>query len=239
MGEIVKKGRLLSQELRDKLYYNDQWSGNEGGRDRQTPKKYSWICVRCGGEFIFKEQAISCCTKSDQKMRNALMEIETKGRKYRYFNERGGYDYYDSDSGQEKKPKVIDFILVVEKQIRLLEKELGVIPECQLKIQNEKILAFYKLFLPKIKELTSYGQVMEVIQDMDYTQKEVYGINPDYQCDHCPYYCYIRLSDSNHECKSCERHDCSEYVWQNELIEWEENKSKEVEDQETNEKGDE
>lgn len=213
MGKIVKKGRLLSQKIRDELYYNDHW-GMEGRGDIKTPKKYSWICVRCGGEFIFKEQAVRCCTKSDQAMQNALMEIETKGRKYRYFNENGGYDYNDYVTGKEKKPKVVDFVLVVEKQIRLLEKDNKHLPDCQLKIENQKKLDFYIKFLPLIRGLKSYDEVLEVIKNHDYSVKDVFGIDPDYQCDHCPYHCYIRFSDDTHICDPCPNHDCSEYIWQ-------------------------
>ena len=232
MGKIVKKGRLLSQKMRDELYYNDHW-GRDGGRDRETPKKFSWICVRCGGEFIFKEQAIRCCTKSDWAMTNALMEIETKGRKTRGFHSNGGYEYVDYIGGKIKKPKVIDFIMVVEKQIRLLEKDNSVLPDCQLKVENNKKLIFYKDFLPLIKDLNNYDEVLDVIVNHDYSLKKVFGIDPDYQCKHCEFNCFIKYSGhvenaKDHVCDPCPNHDCAEYIRHERLEEWRENKSQEM-----------
>jgi len=227
MGDIVKRGRILSPELQEKLYYNDHW-GRDGGRDRETPKKYSWVCVRCGGEFIFKDQAMRCCTQSDWAMRNAKDEILTKGMMDRHFHNNGGYDYVDYIAGKNKKPKAVDFILVVEKEIRLLEKGIAVIGECQLKVEMEKQLAFFIELLPRIKELQTYDQVMEVINSMDYSTKEVFGINPDYNCDHCPFHCFINHHDKNHVCDPCPHHDCAEYLWQEHMKEWEEQKAQEL-----------
>ena len=224
MGDIVKRGRKLSPQLQEKLYYNDHW-GRDGGRDRETPKKYSWICVRCGGEFIFKEQAMRCCTKSNWAMTNALLEIETKGRMTRDFHSNDGYEYVDYIAGKIKKPKVIDFIMVVEKQIRLLEKDNDFLPDCQLKVENNKKLVFFKDFLPLIKDLKSYDEVKNVIVNHNYSLKEGFGINPDYQCEHCEFNCFITYSDhvdhaKDHVCEPCPHHDCAEYIRQERSKEW-------------------
>lgn len=172
---IVKRGRRLSRELVERmgLHYTDTWEEEGAVKD----KKYSWICTTCGGEFIFRRDAERCCNNRTREMEIADDLIYGMGLWLKRYSR-------DPDDSRTPpiQPKPIMFVLSLERQLRIYQREIQGFEVRGWTNKTNKYYwemvarnAYYSEVLPMIRNAETYEDIIDILQHNGTHHPEVEG----------------------------------------------------------------